>query len=82
MKILGISIQTKKKPYTKEDFIAAAEACGYNKLIGIKLFEALTVYADGKVLDQKFLKKIPSNEIETIKGVKAAGHKIIAYMKV
>ena len=81
-----------KKPITEEEFINAAKTCGFSKLIGVNLYSALQEYAHeiymaGKikardmVISQKFLFKIPEDEIEEIKGIKTAGHKIINYLK-
>lgn len=79
-KFFGIKIPSKKE-LTEEDFVKAAEVCGCNKLIGMKLREALMVYAPNAKITQAFLYRIPDEEIETIKGIKATGHKIINYMK-
>ena len=90
-KILGIKIPD-SKTLTEANFIDAAKECGFSKLIGVNLYSALQEYAHelymvGKIkarempISQKFLYKIPETEIETIKGIKAAGHKIIEYMK-
>jgi len=89
--ILGFKIPS-KKTLTSDDFIKAAEACGQSKLIGMKLHEALLNYAhelftSGKIhardmpITQAFLCKIPDDQIESIKGIKATGHKIINYLK-
>lgn len=82
-KIFGIKIPD-KKPIDREIVAMAAEECGYTRMIGLKLYEALTAYAvenghDG--ITQAFLCKIPDDKIETIKGIKAAGHKIIDHLK-
>jgi len=90
-KILGIKIPD-GKALSEEKFIEAAKECGFSKMIGVNLYSALQEYAHelymaGKIkaremtITQKFLYKIPEDEIESIKGIKAAGHKIINYMK-
>ena len=82
-KIFGIKIPS-KKPLTVEDFMAAATACGYTnaKFTAVTIRCALVEYAgDEKKLTQAFLCKIPDDQIETIKGIKSAGHKIINQIK-
>lgn len=79
-KFFGMNIPD-KTPFTEEDFRKAAKACNFTELVGIKCFEALKSYAGDKVLNQKFLCKIPEDEIEQIKGIKSAGHTIITYLK-
>ena len=71
-----------RKTITRDEFRAAAKECGYPELIGLKVHEALTVYAgDSEKITIAFLRKIPDDQIETIKGVKIAGHKIVNYLK-
>lgn len=79
--ILGCIKIYDKTPYTEQTFREAAKACNFPELVGIKCFEALTTYAEGKTLNEKFLFGIPDEEIEQIKGIKAAGHTIITYLK-
>lgn len=90
-KILGIKIPS-SKALTEDNFIEAAKTCGFSKLIGVNLYASLQEYAHEiymadkikareMTITQKFLYKIPENEIESIKGIKSAGHKIINYMK-
>lgn len=80
-KIFGIKIPD-KKVLTGEIFRYAAEECGYAQLIGLKVYEALVAHAgSADKITQAYLYKIPDNEIENIKGIKIAGHKIIDHLK-
>ena len=78
-KILGIKIPDKKdkEVLTEEDFINAAGECGYPKMIGQKLYKTMLDYAGDKKLTRMLIRSIPDEEIETIKGIKSAGHAIL-----
>lgn len=71
-----------KTVLTREDFRLVAKLNGFSDLIGLRLYDALLEYAgDPNKINQKFLCKIPDDEIEQIKGIKEAGHKLINYLK-
>ena len=85
MKLFGIKIGKKNVPLTEEDFLKAAEACGFKntKFIAMNVFKSLAEFAGGpENVTKKFLKSIPDEEVEQIKGIKSAGHTIITYLKV
>lgn len=85
MKLFGIEFGKKNKPLTEEDFVKAAEACNFNnaKFIGTNAYRALLNFVGTpENITKKFLKSIPDEDIEQIKGIKSAGHTIITYLKV
>lgn len=85
VKLFGIKFGKKDVPLTEEDFIKAAEACNFSnaKFTGMNVWKSLVTYAGSpELITKKFLKSIPDDEIEKIKGIKSVGHTIITYLKV